>query len=155
MTWYDLEGRTIQTWPSYLLVGWQCDIQIAYGSLWKAFTGFWLSQEGEAATWLLAHISDLWKMETTASRVDSNKQSRTTLQRENVKIFFLYTFLYFVLPKPIARSYKRKLSWYRWENLVRIITFTWFYSMTLCHFNSPGLWIMHQILQKKIAMNVS
>lgn len=43
-----------------LLVGWQCDIQIAYGSLWKAFCGFWLSQEGEAPTWFLAHVSDLY-----------------------------------------------------------------------------------------------
>lgn len=56
MTW---PVRTVETWRAYLLVGWQCDIQIAYGSLWKALSGFWLSQEGEAATWLLAHVSDL------------------------------------------------------------------------------------------------
>lgn len=46
-------------------MGWQCDIQIAYGSLWKAFGGFRLSQEGEAATRLLAHISDLQQMAKT------------------------------------------------------------------------------------------
>lgn len=48
---------------SYLFVGWQCDIQIAYGSLWKAFSGFGLSEEGQAATWLLTQISDLVKMQ--------------------------------------------------------------------------------------------
>lgn len=52
-------------------MGWQCDIQIAYGSLWKAFSSFWLSQEGEAATGLLAHVSDL---QETASQGDRNKQ---------------------------------------------------------------------------------
>lgn len=43
----------------YLLVDWQCDIQVAHGSLRKAFGRFWLFQEGEAATRLLAHVSDL------------------------------------------------------------------------------------------------
>lgn len=43
----------------YLLVDWQCDIQVAYGSLRKAFGRFWLFQEGEAATRFLAHVSDL------------------------------------------------------------------------------------------------
>lgn len=38
---------------------WQCDIQVAYGSLWKAFRRFGLFQEGEAAARLLAHVSDL------------------------------------------------------------------------------------------------
>lgn len=53
----NLEAKT-KLWP-YLLVDWQCDIQVAYGSLRKAFGRFWLFQEGEAATRLLAHVSDL------------------------------------------------------------------------------------------------
>lgn len=38
---------------------WQCDVQVAHGSLRKAFSRFGLFQEGEAATRLLAHVSDL------------------------------------------------------------------------------------------------
>lgn len=53
----NLKAKTTQ-WP-YLLVNWQCDVQVAYGSLRKAFSRFWLFQEGEAATRLLAHVSDL------------------------------------------------------------------------------------------------
>lgn len=55
------QDELAQTRPSYLLVGWQCDVQITYGSLREAFAGFGLSQEGEAAARLLAHISDLHK----------------------------------------------------------------------------------------------
>lgn len=97
MIWYGLKGWTVQTWCSYLLVGWQCDIQITYGSLWKAFAGFWLSQEGEAAAWLLAHISDLQKTaQHTASQVDWNKLFQYPLGGcEGKKLFFLRRNLYF------------------------------------------------------------
>lgn len=53
----NLKAKTKQ--QPYLLVDWQCDIQVAHGSLRKAFRRFWLFQEGEAATRLLAHVSDL------------------------------------------------------------------------------------------------
>lgn len=44
---------------SYLPVGWQCDVQIAYGRLGNAFGALGLVKEREASAGLLADVSDL------------------------------------------------------------------------------------------------
>lgn len=80
-------------------MGWQCDIQIAYGSLWKAFGGFRLSQEGEAATRLLAHISDLQQTaktrhhEVIVTQYGKNKPAK--LNKRFYSLLQEYTLFYF------------------------------------------------------------
>lgn len=63
MIWSHSKTENIQTRTHYLLVGWQCDIQIADGSRRNALGGFWFFKEGEAAAGLLTHISNLKTVE--------------------------------------------------------------------------------------------
>lgn len=63
MIWSHSKTENIQTRTHYLLVGWQCDIQIADGSWRNALGGFWFSKEGDAAAGLLTHISNLKTVE--------------------------------------------------------------------------------------------
>lgn len=63
MIWSHSKTENTQTRSHYLLVGWQCDIQIADSNLWNALDGFWFFKEGEAAAGLLTHISNLKTVE--------------------------------------------------------------------------------------------
>lgn len=73
--------------PSYLLLGWKSDVEVADGSLWQAFCCLWFFQKGQATTRFLAGVSHL-QMEFEISFQEISNNKIQTLQKHND--YFIY-----------------------------------------------------------------